>query len=46
MEPSPGTAEAGTAAAPQNGGAPAGESFEVHRPTDGSVIESVAIDPP
>lgn len=46
MEPSPGTAEAGTAAAPQNGGAPAVETFEVCRPADGSVIESVAIDPP
>ena len=27
-----------------NGGAPSGETFDVHNPTDGSVIETVAID--
>ena len=45
MEPTSTTAEAATAEA-HNGGAPAAETFDVHRPTDGSVIESVAIDSP
>ena len=44
MEPTAATQAPKSAEKSQNGGG--GESFDVHRPTDGSVIRSVAIDPP
>ena len=45
MEPTA-TTETGAAGAQQNGSPEAAETFDVHRPTDGSVIRSVAVDSP
>ena len=46
MEPTATTAETGAAEAQQNGAPDAAETFDVHRPVDGSIITSVAIDSP
>ena len=46
MEPTAATTESGTTEASSNGHAASAETFDVHRPTDGSVIKSVAIDSP
>jgi acyl-CoA reductase-like NAD-dependent aldehyde dehydrogenase len=46
MEPSATSAEPGTAEASSNGHAEASETFDVHRPADGSVLETLAVDPP
>ena len=46
MEPTASTTEQAGPEAQRDGGAPAAETFDVHRPTDGTVIRSVAIDPP
>src|SRR5688572_14304825 len=46
MEPSATTTETEPAQAQQNGAPDAAETFDVHRPVDGSVITSVPIDPP
>ncbi len=45
MEPTA-TTETGAAGTQQNGSPEAAETFDVHRPTDGSVIRSVAVDSP
>lgn len=46
MEPIASTGEAETTDAQRNGDAPGAETFDVLRPTDGTLIESVAIDSP
>jgi acyl-CoA reductase-like NAD-dependent aldehyde dehydrogenase len=46
MEPTAATQAPETTTASSNGHAVAAETFDVHRPTDGSVIQSVAIDSP
>ena len=46
MEPTAATTEPETTEASSNGHAAAAETYDVHRPTDGSVIQSVAIDSP
>jgi acyl-CoA reductase-like NAD-dependent aldehyde dehydrogenase len=45
MEPTAATSTPEAAEASSNGHAPA-ETFDVHRPTDGSVIQSLPVDPP
>ncbi len=46
MEPATQTEVTDAAAAGAGNGQPAAETLEVHRPIDGSLIETVAIDPP
>ena len=46
MEPSAATTAPEATEASSNGHAQSAETFDVHRPTDGSVIQSVAIDSP
>ena len=46
MEPTATTSETDAAEAQQNGAPPAAETFDVHRPIDGSVIRSVPVDSP
>jgi acyl-CoA reductase-like NAD-dependent aldehyde dehydrogenase len=46
MEPTATTSGTAAAEADQDGAPSAAETFDVHRPTDGSVIRSVAIDSP
>ncbi|HYH60252.1 MAG TPA: aldehyde dehydrogenase family protein [Solirubrobacterales bacterium] len=46
MEPSAATTASEATEASSNGHAQSAETFDVHRPTDGSVIQSVAIDSP
>ncbi len=46
MEPTATTSETAATEAAKDGAPSAAETFDVHRPTDGSVIRSVAIDSP
>jgi acyl-CoA reductase-like NAD-dependent aldehyde dehydrogenase len=46
MEPTASTDRTDASSAPLNGDAPGAQTFDVRRPADGSILQSVPIDPP